>query len=85
MERTKTNDVDALMRLSLSTFLHLGLMAQYEHQYILGMESQKEIPIQANARELVQNRDKMIFHACFAGLGAFALIVSGIAGLASGE
>ncbi len=42
-------------------------------------------PEQMNACELAQNRDKMIKYTCLAGLGAFGLLVFGIASMISRE
>ena len=81
MDRMKINDVAELTKLSLTTFLNIGQMARYRYQYILGKELQKDRPVYVNACELTQNRDKMIYHTCLAGLGALGLLVCGIAGL----
>ena len=85
MDRTKTNDVEELTKLSLKTFLNIGQMARYRYLYSLGKEMQKDGLVQVNACELAQNRDKMIKYTCFAGLGALGLLAFGIAGLYSRE
>ena len=81
MYRTKRNDVAELARLGLSTFLNIGQMTWYRYQYTLGKELQKDCPALVNACELAQNRDKMIYHTCLAGLGTLGLLACGIAGL----
>ena len=81
MDRRKTNDVAELTRLGLSTFVNIGQMARYRYPYTLGKELQKDSHVQVNACELVQNRDKMIKHACLAGLGTLGLLALGIAGM----
>ena len=68
MNSTKTNEVAELTRLGLSTFLNIGQMTQYRYLYTYGKELQKDSPAQVNACELAQNRDKMIYHPCLAGL-----------------
>ncbi len=83
MDTTKTNDVAELTKLSQKTFLNIGQMARYRYQYTLGKELQKDSLVQINARELAQNRNKMIYHTCLAGLGVFGLLAFGIAGLIS--
>lgn len=85
MDSTTINDVGELTKLSLSTFLNIGQMAQYRYQYTLGKELQKNCPAQVNACELAQNREKMIKYTCFAGLGVLGLLAFGIAGLISRE
>lgn len=65
----KRNDILDLTKLSLSTFLNIGQMAQYRVDYLVRN----------------QNRDKMIKHACLAGLGILGLLALGIAGLAGRE
>ena len=85
MNATQTNDVDVLMRLSLPTFLHIGQMAQCRYQYCLGKELSKDNIIQVNTRDLSQNRNKMIYHTCLAGLEILGLLAIGIAGLNSKE
>jgi len=85
MDRRKTNDVAELTKLGLKTFLNIGQMARYRYQYTLGKELQKSSPAQVNAFELAQNRDKMIYHTCLAGIGALGLLAFGIAGLISKE
>ena len=81
MDRTKTNNVAELAKLSLSTFLNIGQMAQYRYQYTLEKELQKDSLVQINASDLDQNRNKMIYHTCLAGLGTLGLLFFGIAGL----
>lgn len=81
MDTTKTNDIAELTRLGLSTFLHIGLMAQYRYQYALGKELQKYNPVQVDADDVAQNRDKMIKYACFAGVGILGLFAIGFSGL----
>lgn len=85
MNTTKTNDVAELAKLTLSTFLNIGQMAQYRYQYTLGRELQKDFPAQLNACELAQNRDKMIKYTSLAGIGVLGLLAFGIAGLISKE
>lgn len=63
----KRNDVLDLTKLSLSTFLNIGQMARYRVDYLVRN----------------QNRDKMIKHACLAGLEIIGLLAVGIAGLTS--
>ena len=84
-DTTNRNDIAELTRLGLSTFLHIGQMAQYRYQYALGKELQKYNPVQVNADDVAQNRDKMIKYTCLAGLGALGLLAFGIAGLMSRE
>lgn len=83
MDSSKTKDILDLARLSLSTFLNIGQMTRYRYLYTLGKEIQNDNAIQVNAIELNQNRDKMIKHACLAGLGALSLLAIGIADLYS--
>lgn len=85
MDRTKTNDVEELTKLSLKTFLNIGQMARYRYLYTYGKELQKDCPAQVNACELAQNRDNMIKYTCLAGLGILGLLALGIAGLAGRE
>ena len=85
MDRRKTNEVAELTKLSLRTFLNIGQMGRYIYLYTLGKELQKDTPVQVNARELVLNRDKMIYHTCLAGIGALGLLAFGIAGMISRE
>lgn len=51
----------------ISTFYDIGQMARYRVDYLVRN----------------QNRDKMVKHACLAGLGIIALLAIGITGLAS--
>ena len=81
MDRTKTNDVEELTKLSLKTFLNIGQMARYRYLYTYGKELQKDFPAQVNACELAQNRDKMIKYTCLAGLGLLGLFLIGISNL----
>ena len=85
MDRTKTNEVAELTKLSLRTVLNIGQMARYRYLYTYGKELQKDCPAQVNACELAQNRDNMIKYTCLAGLGALGLLAFGIAGLISRE
>ncbi len=85
MDRTKTNDVAELTKLSLKTFLNIGQMARYRYLYTYGKELQKDYPAQVNVCELAQNRDNMIKYTCLAGIGALGLLAFGIAGLISRE
>ena len=85
MDRTKTNDVAELTKLSLKTFLNIGQMARYRYLYTYGKELQKDYPAQVSVCELAQNRDKMIKYTCLAGIGALGLLAFGIAGLISRE
>ena len=85
MDTTKRNDVAEVMRLGLSTFVNIGQMARYRYQYTLEKELQKDSPVQVNACELAQNRDKMIKYTCLAGLGTLGLLAFGIANLISRE
>ena len=77
----KTNNVDVLTRLTLTTFLHIGQMTQYRYQYCLEKELQKDTPFQVNADEMNQNRTKMIYHTCLTGLGIIGLLAIGISRL----
>ena len=79
MDRTKTNDVEELTKLSLKTFLNIGQMARYRYLYTLGKKLQIDNPVQVNACKLAHNRDKMIYHTCLAGLGALGLLAFRIA------
>ncbi len=81
MDTTKTNDVAELTKLSLKTFLNIGQMARYRYLYTYGKELQKDCPAQVNACELAQNRDKMIYHTCLAGLGIVGLFTMGVSGV----
>ena len=81
MDRTKTNEVAELTKLSLKTFLNIGQMARYRYLYTYGKELQKDFPAQVNACELAQNRDNMIKYTCFAGLGILGLFAIGISSL----
>ena len=83
MDLRKTNDVAELTKLSLSTFLNIGQMTRYRYQYTLGKELQKDNPVQANASDIVQNRNMMICHTCLAGLGILGLLTIGFSGLKS--
>lgn len=85
MNKTKTNDVAELTKLSLDTFLNIGQMARYRYLYTYGKELQKDFPAQVNVCELAQNRDKMIKYTCLAGIGALGLLAFGIAGLTNKE
>ena len=85
IDTTKRNDIAELTKLGLSTFLYVGLMARYRYLYTLEKELQKDNPVQVNACELAQNRDKMIKYTCYAGLGTLGLLAFGIAGLISKE
>ena len=85
MNSTKSNDITELTKLTLSTFSNIGQMARYRYLYTLGKELQNDSPAQVNACELAQNRDKMIYHTCLAGLGALGLFAFGIAGLVRRE
>lgn len=51
----------------ISTFYDIGQMARYRVDYLVRN----------------QNRDKMVKHACLAGLGIIALLAIGITGWAS--
>jgi len=81
MNTTKTNDVAELTKLTLTTFLNIGQMARYRYLYTYGKELQKDSPVQIKSRELAQNRDKMIYHTCLAGLGIIGLFAIAISGL----
>lgn len=85
MDRTKTNDVEELTKLSLKTFLNIGQMARYRYLYTYGKELQKDCPAQVNACVLAQNRDNMIKYTCLSGLCIAGLLAFGIAGLISRE
>lgn len=65
----------------ISTAYNIGQMARCRYQYSLGQELQKDSPVQVNACELAQNRDKMIKYTCLAGLGIIGLLAIGISGL----
>lgn len=81
MNTTKTKDILDLTKLTLSTFSNIGQMARYRYLYTLGKELQNDNPAQVNAEELSQNKAKMIYHTCLAGLGILGLLAFGIAGL----
>ena len=81
MDRTKTNDVEELTKLSLKTFLNIGQMARYRYLYTYGRELQKDYPAQVNACELAQDRDKMIKYTILSGVGILSLLAMGILGL----
>jgi hypothetical protein len=81
MNSTKTNDFADLTKFSLSTFLNIGLMTHYRVRYLSEKASENDGSIQVSASALNQNRDKMIYHACLAGLGALGLLAIGISGL----
>lgn len=83
MDTTQTNDVNELMKLSLTTFLNIVQMTHFRVCYLTGKELQNESSAYVSASELTQNRDKMIFHTCLAGLGIIGLFAFGIAGLIS--
>ena len=85
MDSTKINDVADLTKLSLSTFLNIGQMARYRYLYTLGKKLQIDNPVQVNACKLAHNRDKMIYHTCFAGLGIAGLLAIGIGGIIAGK
>ena len=85
MDRRNTNDVAELTKLSMSTFVNIGQMARYRYLYSYEKELQKDSPAQVNAFKLTQNRDKMIYHTCLAGLGIAGLLAFGIANLMSKE
>ncbi len=85
MNTTKTKDILDLTKLTLSTFNNIGQMARYRYLYTLGKELQNDNSVQVNACELSQNKAKMIYHTCLAGLGALSLFAFGIAGLISRE
>lgn len=85
MNSTKSNDIAELTKLSLSTFSNIGQMARYRYLYTLGKELQKDSFPKVNACELAQNKAKMIFHTCLAGLGILGLFAFGIAGLMNRE
>ena len=85
MDTTKTNEVAELTKLTLSTFLNIAQMTQYMYLYTYEKELQKDCPTQVNTRELAQNRDKMIYHTCLAGLGVLGLLAFGVAGMISRE
>lgn len=80
---TKTNDVAELAKLTLSTILNIGQMACYRARYMMGKDLQNYSQAQVNAYELNQNRDKMIYHACLAGLSIVGLLAMGVSGLNS--
>ena len=81
MNSTKSNDIAELAKLSLSTFSNIGQMARYRYLYTLGKELQNDNSVQVNACELSQNKTKMIYHTCLAGIGIIGLFALGIAGL----
>lgn len=83
MNSTQTKDDDVLTRLSLSTLLNIGQMAQCRYQYCLGKELSKDNLIQVSTRDMAQNKAKMFYHACLAGLRIIGLLAIGIAGLNS--
>ena len=81
----KTNNVDVLTRLTLTTFLHIGQMTQYRYLYCLEKELQNDTPFQVNADEMNQNRTKMIYHTCLTGLCIAGLLTFGISGMINRE
>lgn len=81
----KTNNVDVLTRLTLTTFLHIGQMTQYRYQYCLEKELQKDNLIQVDAKEMTQNRNKIIYHTCLTGLCIAGLLTIGISGMINRE
>ena len=74
-----------LTKQGLSTSYNIGQMAQYRYRFVLGKELQNDSTIQVDISELTQDRDKIIKHACFAGLGIAGLLAIGITGLISRE
>lgn len=83
MNTTKTKDILDLTKLTLSTFNNIGQMARYRYLYTLGKELQNDSPTQVNKYELSQNKAKMVYHTCLAGLGIIGLLAFGIAGLSA--
>lgn len=67
MNSTDTKDYLDIAKQGISTFYNIGQMTRYRVDYLVRN----------------QNRDKMIKHACLAGLGILGLLAVGIAGLAS--
>lgn len=78
---TAIKDYLDLTKQGLSTFYNIGQMAQYRYRYVQGKELQNDNTFQVSVSELNQDRDKMIKHACLAGLGIAGLLAIGIAGL----
>ena len=85
MDPKTTKDILDLTKQSISTFYNIGQMARYMYLYTLEKELQKDNLVQVNACELAQNRDKMIQHACLAGLGILGLFAFGISALQTRE
>jgi hypothetical protein len=79
MDTNRTNDVVDLVKFGLTTFLNIGEMGRYMYLYFSEKESQNNI--RTSARALNQNRDKMIYHTCLAGVGILGLFTIGIVGL----
>ena len=67
MDSSEIKDYLDIAKQGISTFYDIGQMARYRVDYLVQN----------------QNRDKMIKHACLAGLGILGLLAIGIAGLAS--
>lgn len=67
MNSTEIKDYLDIAKQGISTFYNIGQMARYRVDYLVRN----------------QNRDKMIKHACLAGLGIIGLLAIGISGLSS--
>lgn len=66
---TEIKDYLDIAKQGISTFYNIGQMTRYRIDYLMRN----------------QNRDKMIKHACLAGLGIIGLLAVGITSLASRE
>lgn len=64
---TDIKDYLDITKQGISTFYNIGQMARYRVDYLVRN----------------QNKEKMIKHACLAGLGIIGLLAIGIAGLTS--
>ena len=67
MNSTEIKDYFDIAKQGISTFYNIGQMTRYRVDYLVRN----------------QNRDKMIKHACLAGLGIVGLLTIGITGLYS--
>lgn len=71
MDRTKTNDVEELTKLSQTTFLNISQMAHYRLRYAQAGDA--------------EDKENIIYHTCLAGLGILGLFAFGIASLVNRE
>lgn len=67
MNSSEIKDCLDIAKQGVSTFYNIGQMTRYRVDYLVRN----------------QNRDKMVKHACLAGLGIIALLAIGITGWAS--